>query len=103
MDTTTQTANPVTRNTRAALLILEHSERANLPMPFSVDARDWRDEVNLQFSSIAALTEWALWLDAPIGEHATHDSVHHRVRGHALDHPVRCVYIAPLGVEAGRC
>lgn len=93
MDTTT-TANPVTSSTRAALLILEHAERTGLPLPFNVQTTDWTGSVSFLFASLASLTEWAQWLDAPIGELDARDSVHHIVTGVALDQHIRCTYVA---------
>lgn len=97
---TTTIANAVTSSTRAALLILEHAERTGLPMPWSVHTNDADQPVRLMFDSLPDLTEWALWLGQPIGEHTTDTHVHHGVQGDALDHPVRCHYLAPLPATA---
>lgn len=96
------TASPVVSTTRAALLILEHAERVDLPLPFNVQTTDHRDRVDLLFSSLAAVTEWSKWIDSPIGETTTaHGNVHHDCIGRALDHPIRCTYIAfPTLTEA---
>lgn len=99
MVTTTRTASTVTSNTRAALLILEHAERTGLPLPYDVQTHDASPKVYLQFGSLAAVTEWAAWLDQPIGEYVTDTHVHHSVQGIALEQPIRCVYLAPKAAD----
>lgn len=91
MPTTTTT---VTNRTHAAYLVIEHAELTGLPLPFSVRAADFDDRIDLQFASLAQLTEWAKWLDAPIGEHRVGDDIHHEILGSALDQPIRCNYVA---------
>lgn len=85
--------SPLLGRTRAALLILEHAERLDLPMPWSVEATDYQQRISLMFRSVAELAEWALWLEVPISEETYGQHVHHVALGEALDQPVRLVRV----------
>ena len=91
----TKTTNPVLRLTLAAALIVEHAERCGLAVPTIVSVTEI--EIRFQFASLEALTDWALWMGAPITEEAYDgtfgSSTHYTATGDALDQRIVCVRV----------
>lgn len=92
----TPVADAMRTQVRAADLILNAAEAGGLPMPFHVCAIG--ADLTLQFSTLDALTTWAIWADDVIADSAGQGTtVHHDVRTTLLDHPVRLTAITRGG------
>lgn len=73
-----------------------------LPEPFlaEVHAPCSDTAVGLHFTTLAALTEWATFLDQPITDHDTPTGVHYSVVGQRMSLRVRCVAVIRHGRTA---
>lgn len=84
--------SPVIGRVRAVLLILEHAQRLDLPMPFHVNVTDY-SAPSMLFDSLGDLAQWTLWIGATVSEQPYQDQVHHVAEGDALDQPVRLIRV----------
>lgn len=92
------TGATVTRDTRAAFLVLEHAERIGLPMPDSVLVADYLGAIygatiDLAFPTLADLTDWARWMEVTVEETPGAGCVLFSATGDALGAQVRCVAV----------
>ena len=99
MNTTPRTTNEVLRKTKAAAKIVEHAEHTGLPIPYSVEANDLA-AISLGFDTLAALTEWALWMESPVKEQPSEFGVSHHASGTALEEPIRVWTFTPKAALA---
>lgn len=93
--TTTRTADAVIRNTRAALIVLDHAERVGLPLPMSV-MTEGVDCIptTFVFTNLEDLAEWSRWTEKPIAsrEHPS-GTVTYDLTSVELDHEIRCMFV----------
>ena len=75
--------------------ILRLAASNGLPMPCDATVDELR--ASLWFRTLADLTDWALWMDASIGDTAISDGerVHHQAVGRVLDQHVAVWTITP--------
>ena len=87
----------VLQKTNAVRLILDHAQTVELPAPSRVviDAED----LLLGFSTLADLTEWAMWMDVCITETIVLNgmAVLHQAEGLALDEPITVACVTAHG------
>lgn len=87
----------VLQKTNAVRLILDHAQKVELPAPARVviDAKD----LLLGFSTLADLTEWAIWMEACITDRTVlHGmAVLHQAEGLALDEPITVACVTAHG------
>lgn len=87
------TNRPIVNRARAATLLLEHAERIDLPLPYSIEATDYTSELRLMLRNLADLTTWALAIETPIEEQVIGQKVHHTVDGRLLDQRIHLAVI----------
>lgn len=102
----------ITDAAQALAGLLRAAEEGGLPLPFTAQAEEWAPHrhpltdnahggTTLQVHTLADLSDWATWLDAPIDDSAEvhEDNVHCHVFGMAGPVPVRVTALVPLAAE----
>ena len=84
----------IVRKASGMASILQLAASHGLPMPCDATADEIR--ASLWFRTLSDLTDWAIWMDASIGDTAlTDDKVHHQAVGRVLDQHVAVWTITP--------
>lgn len=89
------TSAPILRSAIGLAMVLQHAHDLGLPMPFDATAVRHSDRVSLGFDTLDEVTEWAGYLDAPIGQSEHEGRIHHRAEGQALEQPIAVWCITP--------
>ena len=89
----------IVRRASGMAAILQLAASNGLPMPCDATADEIR--ASLWFRTLSDLTDWALWMDAAIGDTGIEDGkrVHHQAIGRVLDQHVAVWCITPSITE----
>lgn len=76
----------IVRRASGMASILQLAASNGLPMPFDATVDEIR--ASLWFRTLSDVTDWAIWMEACIGDTAVYDGVMRQAVGRVLDQPV---------------